>query len=183
MTSAIVQRILDRFLRKYLKNVTTEHATVWGGQLVFKNVELRLDVLQEEVGLPLLFQRGFVQELKVFLPLTNLLREHIRVTLNNVEVIASTPASLDVHGGTSISKDNVPPSPGLHPTSSTAAGNDEKGMGGGEGEKDVRDKGLLEEWMLAILNRIAINVKVKVHAALLLIYYCFTAVLLLLDCR
>jgi hypothetical protein len=31
---------LDRFLTKYLKNVTTEHATVWGGQLVFKNVEL-----------------------------------------------------------------------------------------------------------------------------------------------
>ena len=77
MTAAIVQGILDRFLRKYLKNVTTETATVWGGtepfslclstslsiarsliprvdercrccagQLVFKNVELRLDVLQ-----------------------------------------------------------------------------------------------------------------------------------------
>ncbi len=61
MTEKIVQGILDRFLTKYLKNVTTEHATVWGGQLVFKNVELRLDVLQEEVGLPVLFRRGFVQ--------------------------------------------------------------------------------------------------------------------------
>jgi len=30
--------------------------------------------LQEEVGLPVLFRRGFVQELKVFLPLANLLR-------------------------------------------------------------------------------------------------------------
>ena len=46
MTEKIVQGILDRFLTKYLKNVTTEHATVWGGQLVFNNVELRLDVLQ-----------------------------------------------------------------------------------------------------------------------------------------
>ena len=46
MTAALVQGILDRFLRKYIKNVTTEHATVLGGQLVFKNVELRLDVLQ-----------------------------------------------------------------------------------------------------------------------------------------
>ena len=48
MTAALVQGVVDRFLRKYLLNVSTEHATVWGGQLVFKNVELRLDVLQEE---------------------------------------------------------------------------------------------------------------------------------------
>lgn len=61
MTEKIVQGILDRFLTKYLKNVTTEHATVWGGQLTFKNVELRLDVLQEEVGVPVVFRRGFVQ--------------------------------------------------------------------------------------------------------------------------
>ena len=29
--------------------------------MVFKNVELRLDVLQEELGLPLVFTRGFIQ--------------------------------------------------------------------------------------------------------------------------
>ena len=73
MTAALVQGILNRYLQKYLKNVTTgrcqilkmdssrnrykcehylillvcaEHATLWGGELVFKNVELRLDVLQ-----------------------------------------------------------------------------------------------------------------------------------------
>lgn len=27
-----------------------EHATLWGGELVFKNVELRLDVLQVDIG-------------------------------------------------------------------------------------------------------------------------------------
>jgi len=31
------------------------------GEMVFKNVELRLDVLQEELGLPLVFTRGFIQ--------------------------------------------------------------------------------------------------------------------------
>lgn len=28
------------------------------GEIVFKNVELRLDVLQEELGLPVVFTRG-----------------------------------------------------------------------------------------------------------------------------
>jgi hypothetical protein len=35
------------------------------------------EILQEELGLPLVFTRGFVQELKVFLPLRNLLREQV----------------------------------------------------------------------------------------------------------
>jgi hypothetical protein len=32
--------------RKTKHNNFPEHATLWGGELVFKNVELRLDVLQ-----------------------------------------------------------------------------------------------------------------------------------------
>ena len=55
-----------RYLQKYLKNVQTEHAAIMSGEVVFRNVELRLDVLQEQLGLPLVFRRGFIQELKVF---------------------------------------------------------------------------------------------------------------------
>ncbi|KAJ1470662.1 hypothetical protein T484DRAFT_1846885 [Baffinella frigidus] len=58
MTTAIVQGIINRYLQKWLKNVTTEHAALTTGEIVFKNVELRLDVLQEELGLPVVFTRG-----------------------------------------------------------------------------------------------------------------------------
>ena len=34
--------------------------------MVFKNVELRLDVLQEELGLPLVFTRGITDELDIY---------------------------------------------------------------------------------------------------------------------
>ena len=44
MTAAIVQGILDRFLRKYLKNVTTETATVWGGKGAFLSLPLYLSL-------------------------------------------------------------------------------------------------------------------------------------------
>jgi hypothetical protein len=154
MTAALVQSILDRFLRKYLKNVTTEHATVWGGQLTFKNVELNLDALQEEVGLPVVFHRGFVQELKVLLPLANLLREHIRVTLNNVEVVAHKPASLhtpassNAHAASATPRAKKEPASPMHRAASSSSGAD--------------DKGMLEEWMKTILSRIAINLKVEV---------------------
>jgi len=43
-------------------------------------------LIQEELGLPVVFTRGFIQELKVYLPLANLLKESIKITLNNVEV-------------------------------------------------------------------------------------------------
>lgn len=64
--------------------------------MVFKNVELRLDVLQEELGLPLVFTRGFIQELRVYVPLASLLRDNIKFTLTNLEVVASTPAETAV---------------------------------------------------------------------------------------
>ena len=122
LLSGLVQSIINRYLQKWLKNVTTEHATIWGGfpsvlhavcaanrastqrcnlsvgagEMVFKNVELRLDVLQEELGLPLVFTRGFIQELRVYVPLASLLRDNIKFTLTNLEVVASTPAETTV---------------------------------------------------------------------------------------
>eukprot|EP00960_Hanusia_phi_P055365 762949-Hanusia_phi.AAC.11 len=135
MTAAIVQ--------KYLHNVTTEHATVWGGQLVFKNVELKLDVLQEEIGLPVVFRRGFVQELKVFLPLANLLREHIRISFSNVEVVAQTPTST-----TGPDSFNAKPS-----GNSSSIDNNRKDKADNE----------QEGWVQSILTRIAINIKIEVN--------------------
>eukprot|EP00286_Rhodomonas_abbreviata_P018569 CAMPEP_0181297034 /NCGR_PEP_ID=MMETSP1101-20121128/5019_1 /TAXON_ID=46948 /ORGANISM="Rhodomonas abbreviata, Strain Caron Lab Isolate" /LENGTH=311 /DNA_ID=CAMNT_0023401933 /DNA_START=394 /DNA_END=1326 /DNA_ORIENTATION=+ len=158
MTEALVQSILNRFLQKYLKNVTTEHATVWGGQLVFKNVELRLDVLQEEVGLPVVIQRGFVQELKVFLPLANLLREPIQFTFSNVEVVARRPETLDVaRSPSALSKTNA------------------KGKSGAssqnEQDKTDEDGAQKEEgWMRSLLSRIALNLRVEVRNVV--IKYC-----------
>lgn len=31
LLSGLVQSIINRYLQKWLKNVTTEHATIWGG--------------------------------------------------------------------------------------------------------------------------------------------------------
>ena len=58
-----------------------------------------LPLSQEELGLPVVFTRGFIQELKVYLPLANLLKESIKITLNNVEVVAQVIQILDPSWG------------------------------------------------------------------------------------
>lgn len=160
MTAALVQRVLNGLLHKYLKNVTTETATLWGGELVFKNVELRLDVLQEELGLPLVFSRGFIQELKVFLPLRNLLRDQVRITLSNIEVVAQTPKEVDENnsmrfpgGATSNSS---PAKQAQHKT----RGGGQEGEDGGVNESGEGEEGA-QGWVRSMLARIALNIKVN----------------------
>eukprot|EP00288_Rhodomonas_lens_P006836 CAMPEP_0177735220 /NCGR_PEP_ID=MMETSP0484_2-20121128/24658_1 /TAXON_ID=354590 /ORGANISM="Rhodomonas lens, Strain RHODO" /LENGTH=310 /DNA_ID=CAMNT_0019248765 /DNA_START=156 /DNA_END=1086 /DNA_ORIENTATION=+ len=144
---ALVQGILDRFLGKYLKNITTEHATVWGGQLIFKNVELRIDVLQEQLGLPVVIQRGFVQELKVYLPLANLLREHIKFTFSNVEIVARRPETLEVSA-----RSPANTKPKAQKRSDATSEKQEKPVDGAQ-----------QGWMQQLLARIALNLRVEVR--------------------
>lgn len=171
MTAALVQRVLNGLLHKYLKNVTTETATLWGGELVFKNVELRLDVLQEELGLPLVFSRGFIQELKVFLPLRNLLREQVRITLSNIEVVAQTPKEVDENntmrfpGGAA--SNSSPAKQGQH----KARGGGQEGEDGGMNEGGEGGEEGAQGWVRSMLARIALNIKVfpRLHPCLLLL--------------
>jgi vacuolar protein sorting-associated protein 13B len=155
LLSGLVQRIINRYLQKWLKNVTTEHATIWGGEMVFKNVELRLDVLQEELGLPLVFTRGFIQELRVYIPLASLLRESIKFTLTNLEVVASTPTQTSVRAKTRANKGaghrNSKMSPGHGPTPR------------GRAHIEEGDKENQPSWMHSVVQRVLQNIGVEVR--------------------
>eukprot|EP00960_Hanusia_phi_P034443 751078-Hanusia_phi.AAC.1 len=143
MAASIVQSIINRYLQKWLKNVTTEQAAIWQGEVVFKNVELRLDVLQEELGLPVVFTRGFIQELRVYLPLASLLRDNIKFTLSNVEVVARTPT-----GPVNIPKSPMK-SPKLDPSKAKSADQC-------EGQEN-------QGWMQSVLSRIMQNINVDIR--------------------
>uniref|UniRef100_A0A7S4JEF6 Chorein N-terminal domain-containing protein n=1 Tax=Guillardia theta TaxID=55529 RepID=A0A7S4JEF6_GUITH len=143
MAASIVQSIINRYLQKWLKNVTTEQAAIWQGEVIFKNVELRLDVLQEELGLPVVFTRGFIQELRVYLPLASLLRDNIKFTLSNVEVVARTPT-----GPVSVSR-SPQKSPKLDPSKT-------KSTDQCEGPES-------QGWMQSMLSRIMQNINVDIR--------------------
>lgn len=52
LLSGLVQSIINRYLQKWLKNVTTEHATIWGGVIAFSSVlfEKRPLLRAQELG-------------------------------------------------------------------------------------------------------------------------------------
>ena len=58
--------------------------SLWGGDAVFSNLDLRLDVLEHELGLPFSFVSGHIHELNIHVPWTRLNAEPIVITINTI---------------------------------------------------------------------------------------------------
>lgn len=58
--------------------------SLWGGEVVFQNLDVRLDVLEEELQLPFNFVSGHVHELTVKVPWTKIASEPIQITINTI---------------------------------------------------------------------------------------------------
>ena len=74
MLESYITPILMSFVEKYIKNITPAdlNLSLWGGDVVLKNLEMKLDVLENELHLPLTFLSGRVHELTIHIPWTSL---------------------------------------------------------------------------------------------------------------
>ncbi|KAF5296670.1 hypothetical protein FQR65_LT10210 [Abscondita terminalis] len=81
--------ILLSYVDKYIKNFRPEDSQVslWGGDASFHNLDLRLEVLEEELHLPFSFVSGHIHELLIHVPWTKLASEPITITINTIECI------------------------------------------------------------------------------------------------
>jgi hypothetical protein len=61
--------------------------------VVFSNLDLRLDVLEKELGLPFTFVSGHIHELHINVPWTRLNTEPIVITINTIECVLRLPDS------------------------------------------------------------------------------------------
>ena len=61
--------------------------------MVFSNLDLRLDVLEKELGLPFTFVSGHIHELHINVPWTRLNTEPIVITINTIECVLRLPDS------------------------------------------------------------------------------------------
>ncbi len=61
--------------------------------MVFSNLDLRLDVLERELGLPFTFVSGHIHELHIAVPWTRLNTEPIVITINTIECVLRLPDS------------------------------------------------------------------------------------------
>lgn len=58
--------------------------SLWGGEVVFQNLDVRLDVLEDELQLPFNFVSGHIHELTVKVPWTKIASEPIQITINTI---------------------------------------------------------------------------------------------------
>ncbi|CAF2957991.1 unnamed protein product [Rotaria sp. Silwood2] len=62
--------------------------SLWGGDVVFNNLELRLANIQKLVPtLPIIFQSGIIHELRIHIPWIRINSEPIVVTINQIELV------------------------------------------------------------------------------------------------
>ena len=152
MLESYITPLVLSYVDKYVKNLKPSdlQLSFWGGDAVLKNLELRLDVLEKELGYPLEFKSGRVQELTIHIPWTALGSEPVEVQLNNVEFVLKLK-DVRVHSW------NKP-----RPT----CNHDEAGIGGGNkaptpapSPTDQQTPG----YLAGLLDRIVSNIVVRVR--------------------
>ncbi|KAK3772280.1 hypothetical protein RRG08_039097 [Elysia crispata] len=80
--------LLMGYLDKYVKLRQEDfQLSLWGGDAVLNNLDLRLDELEKVVQLPVMFQSGHIHELRLHVPWTKLGSEPVVITINTVECI------------------------------------------------------------------------------------------------
>ena len=77
------------YIDKYVKNIKPSDLKLsfWGGDAVLHNLELRVDVLEKELNLPLEVRSGKIRELIVQCPWNAILSKSVELTLKDVEIV------------------------------------------------------------------------------------------------
>ncbi|KAH9076192.1 hypothetical protein Ae201684P_012680 [Aphanomyces euteiches] len=80
---------LQYYLSKYLKDIHLEGLGIFGSDLVLNDLEIKRHVLQTALDIPSTFDfsRGFIRELRIHIPWTQILSQPIEIKLYTVELI------------------------------------------------------------------------------------------------
>ncbi|XP_053322760.1 intermembrane lipid transfer protein VPS13B [Spea bombifrons] len=89
MLESYVTPILMSYVNRYIKNLKPSdlQLSLWGGDVVLSKLELKLDVLEQELKLPFMFLSGHIHELRIHVPWTKLGSESVVITINTMECI------------------------------------------------------------------------------------------------
>lgn len=89
MLEGYITPLLMSYVDKYVKNIKPSDLKLsfWGGDAVLRNLELRLDVLERELGIPLEFKSGCIRELTLHLPWNAIGSSPVEVTIKDLEFV------------------------------------------------------------------------------------------------
>jgi len=76
------------YLDKYVKLRPEDfQLSLWGGDAVLYNLDLRLDIIEKAMQLPIVFKSGHIHELRLHVPWTKLGSDPVVITINTIECI------------------------------------------------------------------------------------------------
>ena len=82
--------MLRRYIDKYVSNIDLDKLSLWGGDMVLRNLELDVEVLEREAALPVSFLSARVGKVVVHIPWTSLSSQPVTVTVDLVECVVAT---------------------------------------------------------------------------------------------
>ncbi|KAI3625696.1 hypothetical protein CBS9595_001057 [Malassezia furfur] len=90
MLEGVLASVLNRFLSAYVDNLSTNQLNVgiWNGDVKLKNLRLKRTAL-EKLRLPIDVKEGYLGQLTLFIPWSNLKGKPVRVLIENVSLLAS----------------------------------------------------------------------------------------------
>ncbi|OWZ24163.1 hypothetical protein PHMEG_000870 [Phytophthora megakarya] len=88
---------LQFYLSKYIEDIQLEGLGLFGGDLVLNDLEIKRHVLRESLEIPSSFDfsRGFIRELRIHIPWTQLLSQPIEVKLYTIELILTAKSDTE----------------------------------------------------------------------------------------
>ena len=89
MLESYITPMLMSYISKYVKNLKPSDLQVsfWGGDAVLRNLELRLDVLEQELRYPLEIKSGRIRELVLHIPWNAILSKPVEAVIKDVEIV------------------------------------------------------------------------------------------------
>jgi vacuolar protein sorting-associated protein 13B len=110
MLEGYITPLLMSYIDKYVKNIKPSDLKLsfWGGDAVLRNLELRLDVLEREFGIPLEFKSGCIRELTLHLPWSAIGSSPVEVTIKDLEFVVKLKSVQDESSSTLAAEETAP---------------------------------------------------------------------------
>lgn len=131
--------------------------SLWGGEVSFQNLDIRLDILQQELHLPLNIVSGHIHELTIRVPWTKIASEPIQI---NVNTIGKEILSLNLFKERNINNKFIEFAEFVVKLKSEDAEKKEKDV------KNVSSSQIVQEppgYMATLINKIANNISIKLN--------------------
>ena len=87
-----VTRLLLGYFRQYISEIEADfQLSLWGGDVVLNDLNLRLDVINKQLGIdaPFSITRGFIKELKIHIPWSSITTTPVEIVLSLMELTLS----------------------------------------------------------------------------------------------